>query len=119
MESEKLRIGSQEESQEDVEITVSEEPSEHQPMEEEEREEELTDRSRTGKGRESRRKKHHNSGERMTVLDGTRYYDCLNPNSCPTEIVVTSAGFPLLHGDRHSMVRGPSCDCSGEIPNNI
>ena len=108
LESEKLRIGSQEESQEDVEMTVSEEPSEHQPMEEEEREEELTDKSGPAKGRKRRDKKHHSSGERMTVLDGTRYYDregnipqyWKNPDGCPTG---SPAGVHLPQGDRHNM----------------
>ena len=110
MELDNFSIGGQQESQEDVEMTVSQEALEHQSIEEEEKE--FTDMSEATKARKRKKRKHHRSGGRKSVMDGTKYYDreeyipqyWPNPNSCPTENVVTPA---------QSKVQNPSCDCIG------
>ena len=71
--------------------------------------------------RKRKKRKHHRSAGRKSVMDGTRYYDReeyipqygYNPNSCPTENVVTPADVPLSQGDVHSKVQNPSCNCTG------
>ena len=52
-----LSLGGQQEAQENVEMTVSEEAWEHQPMEEEDKE--LTDRSGVTNARKRKKRKDH------------------------------------------------------------
>ena len=71
--------------------------------------------SREHKAKKRKKREHQYGGERIAVKDGTRYYDAEgyipqywpNPNSCPTENVVTqvqASGVVMQHTTNNTNV---------------